>query len=89
MGLLTTTIGAYPKPEYVELPDWFGNLDTEIPTQGGAEALNKMGDDANQSSKKGLTKPSRTRLMQELTFRQMVRSPEKITFTTTVGTWKE
>ena len=46
MGLLTTTIGAYPKPEYVELPDWFCNLDTEIPTQGCIEALNKMGNDA-------------------------------------------
>jgi len=45
MGLLTTTIGAYPKPEYVKLPDWFGNLDTAIPTQGWAEALNKMGDE--------------------------------------------
>ncbi len=47
MGLLTTTIGAYPKPEYVKLPDWFGNLDTSEPTSGWAEALNAMGDDVN------------------------------------------
>ena len=39
VGLLTTTIGAYPKPEYVNLPDWFGNLDTSEPIRGGAEAL--------------------------------------------------
>lgn len=53
MGLLTTTIGAYPKPEYVELPDWFGNLDTSTPTQGWAEALNKMGDDTKSILEKG------------------------------------
>ena len=53
MGLLTTTIGAYPKPEYVELPDWFGNLDTELPTKGWAEALNKMGDDTESILEKG------------------------------------
>ena len=53
MGLLTTTIGAYPKPEYVELPDWFGNLDTKIPTQGWAEALNKMGDESESILEKG------------------------------------
>ena len=23
MPLTTTTIGAYPKPDYVEVPDWF------------------------------------------------------------------
>lgn len=49
MRLLTTTIGAYPKPSYVELPDWFGAAagpDTEVPTEGWAEALAKMGDEA-------------------------------------------
>ena len=38
MGLLTTTIGAFPKPKYVNLPDWFKNLDTSNPTKGWAEA---------------------------------------------------
>jgi 5-methyltetrahydropteroyltriglutamate--homocysteine methyltransferase len=28
MGLLTTTIGAYPKPDYVPIPDWFQEEDT-------------------------------------------------------------
>ena len=23
MGVLTTTIGAYPKPDYLDLPDWW------------------------------------------------------------------
>ena len=53
MGLLTTTIGAYPKPEYVKLPDWFGNLDTSTPTSGWAEALNAMGEDVNEILKRG------------------------------------
>jgi len=49
MRLLTTTIGAYPKPSYVELPDWFcaaAGPDTEVPTQGWAEALERMGTEA-------------------------------------------
>ena len=46
MGLLTTTIGAYPKPDYVNLPDWFDDLDTSGPTEGWAEAMETMGKDA-------------------------------------------
>lgn len=49
MKLLTTTIGAYPKPDYVDLPDWFGadaGPDTERPTEEWAEAIARMGDDA-------------------------------------------
>ena len=37
MPLLTTTIGAYPKPDYVPIPDWFGaedGPDTTRPTAG-------------------------------------------------------
>ena len=51
MRLLTTTIGAYPKPEYIELPDWFGAAagpDTEAPTENWAGALARMGDDAEE-----------------------------------------
>jgi 5-methyltetrahydropteroyltriglutamate--homocysteine methyltransferase len=35
MPLLTTTIGAYPKPEYVPIPDWFqsGNTIAQDPTR--------------------------------------------------------
>ena len=49
MPLLTTTIGAYPKPDYVPLPDWFratGGPDTSSPTRGYLEALAQMGDEA-------------------------------------------
>ena len=53
MGLLTTTIGAYPKPEYVKLPDWFGNLDTADPTRGWAKAKEAMGHEAESIIKRG------------------------------------
>ena len=46
MKLLTTTIGAYPKPDYVTLPDWFGadaGPDPERPTEEWAEALARAG----------------------------------------------
>ncbi len=56
MKLLTTTIGAYPKPEYVELPDWFGAAggpDTENPTAAWAGALARLGDDAEEILARG------------------------------------
>ena len=53
MSILTTTIGAYPKPKYVKLPDWFDNLDTSTPTKGWEEAKEAMGDEANLIIKKG------------------------------------
>jgi len=56
MRLLTTTIGAYPKPEYVELPDWFGAAagpDTEAPTENWAGALARMGGDAEEILARG------------------------------------
>ena len=54
MGLLTTTIGAYPKPEYVRLPDWFDNLDTSEPTRGWLAAIEEMGEDAYSIIKRGI-----------------------------------
>jgi hypothetical protein len=35
MALLTTTIGAYPKPDYVPTPDWFrkGGTGLSSPTE--------------------------------------------------------
>ena len=53
MGLLTTTIGAYPKPDYVNLPDWFDDLDTAKPTEGWSEALHDLGKDAESIIEKG------------------------------------
>ncbi len=46
MPLLTTTIGAWPKPDFVTVPDWFENPDTPDPTAGWAEAVAALGDDA-------------------------------------------
>jgi 5-methyltetrahydropteroyltriglutamate--homocysteine methyltransferase len=47
MALLTTTIGAYPKPDYVTLPDWFKTTpDDPDPTGSWAAAMAALGDDA-------------------------------------------
>ena len=53
MSLRTTTIGAYPKPDYVKHPDWFDDLDSPDPTAGWAEALNALGDDAGAILERG------------------------------------
>ena len=48
MPLVITTIGAYPKSEYVELPDWFTVAEgpgTARPTAPWAYAMVAMGDD--------------------------------------------
>jgi 5-methyltetrahydropteroyltriglutamate--homocysteine methyltransferase len=42
----TTTIGAFPKPPSVTVPDWFINPDTPDPTRGWAEAVAALGDRA-------------------------------------------
>jgi len=57
MGLLTTTIGAYPKPDYVELPDWFNNPDgpdTANPTESWDKALEALGPRAAQIIARGV-----------------------------------
>ena len=57
MSLLTTTIGAYPKPEYVRLPDWFTHPegpDASDPTAGWTEAMEAMGDDAEAIIARGV-----------------------------------
>ncbi len=46
MAIATTTIGAYPKPNFVKVPDWFRNPDTADPTAGWAEAVAALGDEA-------------------------------------------
>jgi 5-methyltetrahydropteroyltriglutamate--homocysteine methyltransferase len=57
MPLTTTTIGAYPKPDYVEVPDWFNipvGPDTAEPTRGWAEAVEAMGDGAEAVFARGV-----------------------------------
>ena len=52
MSLLTTTIGAYPKPSYVPVGDWFtAPADAAIaaPTLGYAEALAAQGESAEEA----------------------------------------
>ncbi len=49
MPLLTTTLGAYPKPDYLPVIDWFrahGGPDTSEPTESYEDALREMGDQA-------------------------------------------
>ena len=51
MPLLTTTIGAYPKPDYLTVPDWFGKargLHDRNPTEGWAAAVADLGDSAEE-----------------------------------------
>ena len=47
--MLTTVIGAYPKPSFLQLPDWYnaeGGTDTLKPTVDYNNAIKKMGEDA-------------------------------------------
>ncbi len=57
MPLTTTTIGAYPKPDYIQVPDWFNipsGPDTAEPTFGWAQAVETMGDDAEAIFARGV-----------------------------------
>ena len=45
-NMLTTVIGAYPKPSYLKITDWFnasGGTDTEYPTKFYIDEIKKMG----------------------------------------------
>ena len=47
--MLTTVIGAYPKPDYLKITDWFnakGGTDTANPTKLYEDEINIMGSDA-------------------------------------------
>ena len=57
MGLTTTTIGAYPKPDYIAVPDWFNipsGPDTAEPTMGWAKAVEALGDQAEEIFARGV-----------------------------------
>ncbi len=50
--ILTTCIGAYPKPSFLELPDWFNipaGPDTANPTKSWLAAMAAMGESAEQN----------------------------------------
>ncbi len=49
--MLTTVIGAYPKPNYLKVTDWFnakGGTDTANPTKHYAQEVNQMGEKAEE-----------------------------------------
>ena len=53
--MLTTVIGAYPKPDYLKITDWFnaaGGTDTANPTKLYEDEIKKMGVDAEVIFKK-------------------------------------
>jgi len=57
MAILTTCIGAYPKPEFVKLPDWFNvdsGPDTADPTAPWLKAMQDMGDEADAIIERGV-----------------------------------
>lgn len=55
MGIRTTTIGSYPKPAYVAVPDMFSDRIERMknPTQGYAEAVLALGGEAEEIFTKG------------------------------------
>ena len=58
MPLVTTTIGAWPKPDYVRLPDWFAHpegTDATDPARGWAEAMAALGGDAEEVLARGVS----------------------------------
>ncbi len=63
--LLTTTIGAFPKPDYVKVPDWFrhGGPSTEDPTCGGAAFPAEIGGEVDEM----LTRGTRDAVLDQVT----------------------
>lgn len=62
MSILTTCIGAYPKPGYVKLPDWFSipaGPDTAEPTKRWATAMKQLGEDAESVIARGVAQAVR------------------------------
>lgn len=57
MTIKTTCIGAYPKPDYVRLPDWFNipaGPDTADPTKLWLKAIDALGTDADAIIARGI-----------------------------------
>ncbi len=57
MPLITTCIGAWPKPDYVRLPDWFNipaGPDTAEPTGRWRQAMAELGPDAEKIIERGI-----------------------------------
>lgn len=56
MPLTTTTIGAYPKPASVRIPDWFdpGAMDSSVATRDYIGAIEKLGAEAGRIIAEGV-----------------------------------
>lgn len=59
MPITTTVIGAYPKPDFITLPDWFDPklidaTDTAAPTKGWAKAMHDLGSHAEKILQRGI-----------------------------------
>lgn len=56
MPLMTTTIGAYPKPKSVRIPDWFdpGAMDSSTATRDYVQAIEKLGAEAGRIIAEGV-----------------------------------
>ena len=56
MPLTTTTIGAYPKPKSVNIPDWFdpGAMDSSVATRGYLKAMEDLGAEAERIIAEGV-----------------------------------
>ena len=60
--MLTTVIGAYRKPSYLEITDWFksdGGTDTEYPTKYYINELKGLGNNAEKLFNRALLKKIR------------------------------
>ena len=65
MAILTTTIGAFPKPDYVRLPDWFnqpGGPDSTDPTGTWSQAMAALGPDAEALIDRGVREAIETQV---------------------------
>ena len=63
--MLTTVIGAYPKPDYLKITDWFnakGGTDTATPTKFYEDEIKKLGADAESIFEKAAKEVIRDQL---------------------------
>ena len=89
MPLVTTTIGAWPKPEFVRLPDWFTHPegpDAADPTHGWAGAMAALGDDAEAVIARGVGEAIDDQVGAGIDIPTDVRSPARTTSIITAGT---
>ena len=88
MTLLTTTIGAYPKPNYVTVPNWFGEArgdHDDHPTENWADAVAALGEEAAEIFPAALANRWSTKSNAVSIFPPMARFGAKTTFIITAA----